>query len=82
MNGFGQTLTSSRFESGVPVQMLRLSEVVERTKLGKTTIYALQKSGKFPHSVILTANSVRWVEAEVEGWLSTRVAARAQQPRR
>jgi prophage regulatory protein len=57
--------------------MLRLSQVIERTQLGKTTIYALQKSGRFPHSVILTANSVRWIEAEVEDWLASHAAERA-----
>jgi prophage regulatory protein len=57
--------------------MLRLAEVIERTKLGKTTLYALQKSGKFPHSVPLTANSVRWIEAEVEAWLARQAARRA-----
>jgi prophage regulatory protein len=57
--------------------MLRLAEVIERTKLGKTTLYALQKSGKFPHSVPLTPNSVRWIEAEVEAWLARQAARRA-----
>jgi prophage regulatory protein len=57
--------------------MLRLSQVIERTQLGKTTIYALQKSGRFPHSVMLTANSVRWIEAEVEDWLANHITERA-----
>jgi prophage regulatory protein len=56
--------------------MLRPSQVSERTQLGKTTIYALQKSGRFPHSVMLTANSVRWIESEVEDWLANHVAER------
>jgi prophage regulatory protein len=61
-------------------RMLRLSQVVERVGLGRTTIYALQKAGQFPHSVALTVNSVRWIEAEVEGWLAKRGAARAPGP--
>ena len=61
----------------VPTRMLRLSQVIERTGLGKTSIYALQKSGNFPHSVGLTANSVRWIEAEIEAWLTAQAAARA-----
>ncbi|MDB6106437.1 MAG: transcriptional regulator [Gammaproteobacteria bacterium] len=63
---------------GTATRMLRLSQVIERTQLGKTTIDALQKSGKFPHSVTLTANSVRWIEAEVEDWLANQVAERAR----
>ncbi len=63
----------------VPTRMRRLSQVIERTGLGKTSIYALQiqKSGNFPHSVGLTANSVRWIEAEIEAWLTAQAAARA-----
>jgi prophage regulatory protein len=62
--------------------MLRLSQVIERTGLGKTSIYTLQKSGNFPHSVGLTANSVRWIEAEIEAWLTIQAAARAPRPPR
>jgi prophage regulatory protein len=71
------TTAPARLPSGGATRMLRLSQVIERTQLGKTTIYALQKSGRFPHSVILTANSVRWIEAEVEDWLASHVAERA-----
>ena len=55
-----------------------MSQVIERTQLGKTTIYALQKSGRFPHSVMLTSNSVCWIQAEVEDWLAQHVADRAR----
>ena len=71
------TPAPARWPSGGATRMLRLSQVIERTQLGKTTIYALQKSGRFPHSVMLTANSVRWIEAEVEAWLANHVADRA-----
>jgi prophage regulatory protein len=66
----------------IPTRMLRLSQVIERTGLGKTSIYALQKSSNFPHSVPLTANSVRWVEAEIEAWLTTQAATRVPRPPR
>jgi prophage regulatory protein len=46
------------------------------TGLKKTTIYALQKAGRFPHSVPLTTSAVGWLEAEVEDWLAKRSAAR------
>ena len=59
-----------------PTRMLRLSQVIERTGLGKTSIYGLQKSGRFPHSVTLSPNSVRWIEAEIESWLASRAATR------
>jgi prophage regulatory protein len=59
-----------------PARMLRLKQVLERTGLGKTTIYELQKSALFPHSVPLTARSVRWLESEVDAWLAKRAGLR------
>jgi len=59
-----------------PTRMLRLSQVVERTGLGKTTLYELQKVRRFPRSVHMTAHSVRWIEAEVETWLMQQARAR------
>jgi prophage regulatory protein len=56
--------------------MLRLSQVMERTELRKTTIYKLQKQGHFPRAVSLTGHSVRWIESEVEEWLVGRRRAR------
>jgi prophage regulatory protein len=56
------------------VRMIKLARVVEMTGLGKTTIYELQKEGRFPMRVQLTSNSVRWVEEEVLAWLTQRTA--------
>jgi prophage regulatory protein len=67
-----------RIDPNAPTRMLRLSQVIERMGLKKTTIYALQKTGEFPHSVPLTANSVRWIEAEIEAWIQKRKSARGQ----
>ena len=38
------------------IHMLRLSQVVERTGLGKTTLCELQKEGRFPRSAHLTGH--------------------------
>jgi prophage regulatory protein len=59
-----------------PTRMLRLSQVMARTELRKTTIYKLQKEGHFPRAVSLTGHSVRWIESEVEEWLAGRRRAR------
>jgi prophage regulatory protein len=59
-----------------PRRMLRLKEVIERTGLGKTTIYQMQRMAKFPHSVMMTSRSVRWIEAEIETWLEQRAGSR------
>ena len=59
-----------------PLRMLRLSQVIDRTALGKTSIYELQKQGRFPRSVNLTGHCARWIEAEVETWLTRQAQAR------
>jgi prophage regulatory protein len=45
---------------------LRLPQVVGMTGLKKTTIYALQKAGQFPHSVPLTTTAVGWLERKLK----------------
>jgi prophage regulatory protein len=57
------------------IRILRLAQVLDVTGLGKTKIYELQAAGHFPMRVQITAHSVGWIEAEVQAWLSDRVAA-------
>ncbi len=57
-------------------RMLRLAEVIRRTGLGKTKLYELQKSGHFPRSVHVTETAVRWIDSEVEAWLTKQARAR------
>ena len=58
------------------IRILRLSQVIEITGLGKTKLYELQAAGEFPMRVQITPRSVGWVEGEVQAWLTQRVAAR------
>jgi len=59
------------------IRMLRLSEVIEVTGLGKTKIYELQSLGQFPMRIKITSHSVGWVEEDVQIWLARRIAANA-----
>lgn len=60
--------------------ILRLPEVMRRTGLKKSAIYARMAARTFPLQVKLGAAS-GWLEHEVEAWLALRVAARpASQP--
>ena len=61
-----------RFSS---IRLLRLPEVIQQTGLKKTTLYDLQKEGVFPMRIQITANSVGWIEEEVNSWIAGRVAA-------
>jgi prophage regulatory protein len=36
----------------------------------------LEKSGQFPRRVPIGANRVGWIEAEIEGWIKSRIQAR------
>ena len=61
-------------EDAFPVRMLRLSAVLARTGLSRSTMYKLIREGSFPKPVRLGAQAAGWVEAEVDGWIRGRVA--------
>lgn len=64
-------------KQGIPRQtMIRLPEVMETTKMGKTLIYALIKKGEFPKPAKFGRISV-WSEDEVNAWVNSRLLARA-----
>ncbi len=58
-----------------PRRLLRRSEVQDRVGLCKSTLYSRISVGTFPKPVTL-GSSVRWVESEVEAWISERVSER------
>jgi prophage regulatory protein len=58
-----------------PRRLLRRSEVQDRVGLSKSTLYSRISVGSFPKPVTL-GSSVRWVESEVEAWISERVSER------
>ncbi len=49
---------------------------MELTGLRKTTIYQLQKTNLFPHSIPVTAFAVRWLESEVLEWVRSQASIR------
>ena len=55
-------------------RLLRLPQVIDRTGLGKTKLYELQKDGLFPMRIKITAHAVAWIEEEVEIWIAGKVA--------
>ncbi len=58
-----------------PRRLLRRSEVQDRVALSKSTLYSRISAGSFPKPIAL-GSSVRWVESEVEAWISERVSER------
>lgn len=58
--------------------LIRRKQVEALTSLSRSRIYALINEGSFPKPVRLGAQSVAWPLAEVEAWISERIAASKQ----
>lgn len=58
--------------------MIRLSQVVSRTGLGRSTIYAQVGAGVFPPNIPLGARAVGWLESEVDAVIAARAAGAAE----
>lgn len=58
------------------MRILKLKEVMNRTALGRSTLYHLLKNSCFPKPVPLGPRAVGWLESEVEGWIIGRVKER------
>jgi len=69
-------VTNDTMVSAGATRMLRFREVHARTQLSRVTIWRMERRGEFPARRQLSANSVGWIEREVEAWLSTRRRAR------
>ncbi|HBA89177.1 MAG TPA: transcriptional regulator [Geobacter sp.] len=54
--------------------LMKRKDIVEATGLCYTTIYNLEKLGKFPARRQLSPGRVAWVRTEVESWLNSRIA--------
>jgi prophage regulatory protein len=59
-----------------PTRILRQPEVERRTGVSSDLITLLEEKNQFPRRVPLTARTVGWVEAEVDGWIQERIALR------
>jgi prophage regulatory protein len=53
--------------------LIRLSDVMRRTGLGRTSIYQGMASGSFPRSIRLGPRAVAWVEAQIDEWIRSRI---------
>ncbi|WP_342777516.1 AlpA family transcriptional regulator [Rubellimicrobium roseum] len=53
-------------------RIARLPEVLARTGLGRSTIYALMASARFPRAVRLGTRAVGWKESDLSDWLNSR----------
>jgi len=52
-----------------PERLLKIDEVMRRTSLSRTHLYALIKRGDFPAQRKMGYKCSRWVESEIEEWV-------------
>jgi prophage regulatory protein len=55
-------------------KILKRPEVEATTGLKRSTIYDKMEKNSFPKPVKLGPRSVGWLEHEIQGWLSDRIA--------
>lgn len=58
------------------MRIIRLNEVINRTGLGKTSLYKFIKAKTFPQPIALGERAVGWVEAEIDQWITARINER------
>lgn len=58
------------------IQLLKLSEVLSKTKKSRTSVLVAVRKGLFPKPVNLGGRSVAWVASEVDAWVESCVNAR------
>ncbi len=56
-------------------KLLNLRQVVELVGLSRTTIWRLERAGQFPRRRQVSTKAVRWNQAEIEDWISSRPLA-------
>ena len=60
-------------------RFIRLPEVIDRTGLKRSSIYAAMQAGTFPTQIPLGERAVGWDSDVVDQWMEERIqAARAQ----
>lgn len=52
--------------------ILRFKQILERTKLSRSTIHRLIQSGAFPRPVKLSPHAVGFFESDIANWINSR----------
>ena len=53
-------------------QILRYKAVSDTTGLSRTTLWRLERDGRFPHRRQISTNAVGWLRSEVDEWIAAR----------
>jgi len=57
-------------------KFIKIADVMNRTTLGRSSIYKYIKLGLFPKAVTSIGKSNVWVEREIQEWIQERIKAR------
>ena len=60
--------------------LLKVSDLMTRLSLSRSGVYRLIRSGDLPAPIYLTANSPRWPETAILGWLQSKVVESERRP--
>jgi len=60
------------------MRLIKLTEVMNQTALGRSSVYKYMKEGLFPKPVTQIGKSVAWVESEVQEWIFLRIEERGR----
>jgi len=55
------------------IRLIRLSEVIERVGLSRSTIYMYMQEGKFPKNIQLGPRAVAWNSEEIDNWIQEKI---------
>lgn len=55
-------------EKSVPRRMVNEKQVLEIVPVGRTTLYRMEKAGRFPRSTYISPNRRVWFEDEIIAW--------------
>ncbi|PBN44480.1 AlpA family phage regulatory protein [Sphingobium sp. D43FB] len=69
----GDTLKRDRRKD----RLMRISSVIARTGLSRTTIYRRELRGEFPKREKLSARSIAWYESDIDDFVANPMGYRA-----
>lgn len=70
----GQSVMSRQL--GHALQIVRMKQLIERTRLSRSTLYVLMASDpSFPRKIKLTARTVGFDSQAVDAWIASRAAS-------